>query len=692
MNQPAPGRWLAPAFAADEPVLGSHALLPGRNSPVFGQRDEWAFAEVLRRPANLSAAGWKLKFSGFADPWNLRARELSMIALNPRHSRVMAAGIPAPRRPSDPRTVILMLTALRALIGWAADRGMPADLAAWRDHHLHAHIAALKEQLAADTVLTHVKTVRELHRCSPLLTGGGLDRDPWVGMSSRAAAGVTWTKVSREISTPAIPPQVWFPLIRAAWTYIDRFGPDILRAEHVYQQLQDQAVRVKANAAARLHAWLARPDNLVPLHHAHEPARAGDAGTVHWSLLSLQIGIHRDMKLFAVGPKSQLRSMVQTAVDRGQCRTAGLLCEYAQVQRADGSIGDWHPGLEPRSLHREIQALRVACYIFVSGLSMMRDSEVHEITKGAVVEYFGAPAVVSAEVKGREDFPQKHWWIIEPVARALAMAEAVSPHAERLFTGLRSRDGSDETFHAAERITTFVKHINTTSGFTGLDSIPPDRVAPHMFRRTMAMLTDQFPGSEIALGIQLKHAAARALANRTTQGYAANAASWAEHLEGAVESARFRGLNELFNTHKAGEPIGFGAGAERLARTFDAIRDTATAHGGDATVEHALLKNARISIRFGTLNNCLFDASDPLGAVCLENAVIPPGHTGPLPERCRPDRCGNSMIGPQHVEIWDSEDRALAQLLQSPRLAAGHRAALERQRAEAQAVLRKATQ
>lgn len=35
----------------------------------------------------------------------------------------------------------------------------------------------------------------------------------------------------------------------------------------------------------------------------------------------------------------------------------------------------------------------------------------------------------------------------------------------------------------------------------------------------MAMLTDHFPGSEIALGIQLKHVARRALANRSTLGY-----------------------------------------------------------------------------------------------------------------------------------------------------------------------------
>jgi hypothetical protein len=41
-----------------------------------------------------------------------------------------------------------------------------------------------------------------------------------------------------------------------------------------------------------------------------------------------------------------------------------------------------------------------------------------------------------------------------------------------------------------------------------------------MFRRTMAVITAQQPDGEIALGIQLKHAARRAVANGTTSGYA----------------------------------------------------------------------------------------------------------------------------------------------------------------------------
>lgn len=70
--------------------------------------------------------------------------------------------------------------------------------------------------------------------------------------------------------------------------------------------------------------------------------------------------------------------------------------------------------------------------------------------------------------------------------------------------------------------------------------------------------------------------------------------------------------------------------------------------------------------------------------------MVPSGHTGPLPDRCRPGRCGNSMIGPKHVEIWGSEERSLAKLLETRTLAPGHRAALEQQRAEAKTVLRKA--
>ena len=104
----------------------------------------------------------------------------------------------------------------------------------------------------------------------------------------------------------------------------------------------------------------------------------------------------------------------------------------------------------------------------------------------------------------------------------------------------------------------FINHVNAKTAQTGLEPIPRGKARPHMFRRTMAMLTDQFPGSEIALGIQLKHIASRALANRSTQGYANADDSWADHLESAIDAARFRRKEDLYQAHKAGQPIGYG--------------------------------------------------------------------------------------------------------------------------------------
>jgi hypothetical protein len=95
----------------------------------------------------------------------------------------------------------------------------------------------------------------------------------------------------------------------------------------------------------------------------------------------------------------------------------------------------------------------------------------------------------------------------------------------------------------------FITHVNATTARTGLEPIPPGTARPHMFRRTMAMLTDQFPGSEIALGIQLKHIASRALANRSTQGYANADNSWADHLKSAIDDARFRRIEETSTAH-----------------------------------------------------------------------------------------------------------------------------------------------
>ncbi|MEU6352988.1 hypothetical protein ABZ896_27285 [Streptomyces sp. NPDC047072] len=96
------------------------------------------------------------------------------------------------------------------------------------------------------------------------------------------------------------------------------------------------------------------------------------------------------------------------------------------------------------------------------------------------------------------------------------------------------------------------------------------------------------------------------------------------------------------------------SGTPLFCCTFDTISDTVAAQGSDATVEHALLKQARISIRFGTLNNCLFDAANPAGTIIAslhhDNQLLRTEHdaTGtiiPFPAQQR-HRSGSELPGP----------------------------------------------
>lgn len=254
----------------------------------------------------------------------------------------------------------------------------------------------------------------------------------------------------------------------------------------------------------------------TPRHQAGKPRR------IYLSLnMAKRSGIASNQQ---AGPE-RIRQRAAQMVAEGRGIPGGLLSEHAQITRTDGTTGPWHPGLCPRTLAHESTALRTATYLFVGALSMMRDSELREITRGSVVEYYGAPAVASTKRKLDEDTPRERWWITEPVAEAIAVAEQLSWHPDLIFVGADGAglEESEELpdspwFYSGSALNSFVARVNRHTTDNGLH-IPPGPIAPHMLRKTMSMLTATEPGGEIALGIQLKHVAVRALANRTTEGY-----------------------------------------------------------------------------------------------------------------------------------------------------------------------------
>ncbi|MCX4523283.1 hypothetical protein OG402_38255 [Streptomyces anulatus] len=681
-------------FRDDEPIVQSHALLPGAEPPLFGNTEILDFNGVIRRPANRSPGKWKILLGHLPEPLNLLVREMAMVWFNPRHPAVLARGIHLSPTPRAVSTVIARSRSLRHLARFGTDHGLGL-FTFWSDDDFKAYLSWRHDRLEKDSSTEHVTVIKDLHRFAPVLSHSGLARDPWPGMSAQKVMELS---VSDELSTPAIPPETWFPLVRAAWIYINVFSPDILRAMNVHQDMRRQARKVDVEEGGELLTrWLSVPSNRVPVH---PPGRRG--GTANWNLLTWMIGACGDsansnLLRSSTAPGRERRRQVEAVIAQGRTQT-GLIPHLTEVDRPDGTRGSWHPNLLPRDLWLERTALRNACYIFTIALSMMRDSEVREVTKTSVVDYYSNPALKATKRKRDADLPSKHWWIISQVAQAVDVAAQLSLHPDLAFAAVNEGE-ADASFLSQKAINSFIKHVNSNRHHTGLAEIPVTSVTPHMFRRTMAMLTRDYPGSEIAVGMQLKHVATRALANRSTQGYMAKDPAWSRHLNDAIAERRFERVKEMFLADGRGENIGFGPAAERMRETFQSVRNKAEelrangmAQRGDVRVEFDLLRRTRLTIRFGKLNHCTLDESNPVGAKCLEDTVIPEGHKGPLPDRCRPSRCANSIIGPAHLPIWRAEHSSLTRLLGTPKIPRNRKAQLQEQIRDVEAALKKADQ
>ncbi len=688
---------LAQAFACsvfrhDEPVASSMpGLLTGAVQPSFGQAQVWEFNGVVRRPANVSAGHWKVVFNQEHPVWNLRAREVAMIGFNPRHEAVLDRGIHLAPDPRGVKTVAGEIGYLRDLGDWAIRNGLPADLSLWIPDYIHRYMDELADRLKTNSLRPPMTLIRSLFIYGPALTGGGLPEDPWGGRPINALLELPGRQ---DLTTEPIPPEAWFPLIRAAWAYIDVFGPDILRALTRWRHLKASVRTIdQASAQEMLKAWLADHDNVVPIKHP------GDPDSVNWAMLSTLLGIDgRNRTLFGERTANgrRARALVLEASRRGR-HHASLLADLREVERLNGTCGPWHEALSPTEVWYEATTLRNACYIFVAALSMMRDSEIREIAKDSVVEYYGSPAVRSLKRKKDPDVPTAHWWIIEPVAQAISTALQLTQHDDLAFSAVRTYD-REALFDSRAVITAFIDRVNKTGAAKGLEPIPDaERVNPHMFRRTMAMLTREFPAAEIAVGMQLKHATTRALANRSTPGYYSADSRWDKHFDDALTSTRMQHLTDLYATHREGGVIGYGPGADKLRTMFEAVahaaetlRANGQARNGDVRVEYDLLRKTRFSIRFGKLNHCTMDDANPAGAKCIEEAIVPEGHRGPLIDRCQPGRCANSIIAPEHIPIWASERDSLIKLQHAPKLPACRREALQLQLDQVEHVLRKA--
>lgn len=450
-------------------------------------------------------------------------------------------------------------------------------------------------------------------------------------------------------------------------------------------------------------AWLSDPSRAIPVRETGEPA---------WETLEKLTTGRGNIRIFTeqTAAGRRRRAMVLGALGEHPvqplARFAGLqeyrfACPgFAQVQRADGGRAPWREGITPRELEIESRMLRAAGYIFIAALSMMRDSEIQEIQRGAVTSHFGSPVVVSRKVKADAAEPELHWWVIEQVAEALEVLGRLSWHPSHLFATLepprpqtgrrvRTRVEGRRGISAADDIDFFIEHVNANAPRTGLALIPPGRVRPHMFRRTMAIIAAQQPDGEIALGMQLKHAARRALANRTTQAYYAEDASWAGQFDTQYELAAAARLVDSLRQRQDGQVVAFGPGAALFHDRLDRVAAQLTADPalraqvGDHAVLTALLREQFPDLHWGTLNHCLWN---PAVAEC--QTPLPESERGgkPLLGACQPGKCRNSTITDTHMPVWLAEEQDLRTMLTDLRMAPPRRASLRSRRGEVEQI------
>ncbi|ALJ20582.1 hypothetical protein [Microbacterium sp. No. 7] len=681
-------------WAGDTAVVSDRKLEHDYPIPLFGNEDRWELGALGWNPA-AGRHSSVLLFDSFSGAWNLRARELAMALLNPVHPVLRDQMIYLRATPAHVKTIRSKLEGLKRFAAWHAENLPGHPLRDLDQSHLDSFLTDVKKMGIHSRTRQSVDAVRELHTYATVLTGGGVLFRPWGEITTIALSG---RKSSTELSTPVIPPQVWWPLLRACWQYIDVFSHDIFAAAAEWSALdrpRGQRTRVQHPEEA-LARWISRPGSAVPMHRmTYGRFREGE---IHWTLLSLLVSDGHSKQFFAELDRPDIvrrRQDVIEAIAAGTLSTVrgGLTTPATAVERSDGSVGPWIDGFDPATIRAQLKLLRNACYVFCAALTMMRDSELLSIKKGALTTSYGAPAVTSQLRKGRRGTQRRNWWIIEPVAQAIVVAEKLAL-GDDVFGSVRrehrAQDGAGR-FDRHSELKQFISQLNGQDLDAGLDMIPAFHLAPHMFRRTMAVITAQQPDGEIALGIQLKHAARRAVANGTTSGYASETPEWAAEFEHELQEAVASRLVGAWSSHRDHEMKLAGAGAQRFRdelKKIDAVASNAVKVGDERTLR-TLLRDRFSTLRWGTVNHCL---GIPDQAACLKGLPADAIAGGAvMPNRCQPTTCGNSVVTEEHASIWIAEERDLVAKLRDRKMAAHNREQLEAELEDVRRVTRKFT-
>jgi len=677
-----PGR---PVFDDDDPVLASHPLHEGRTVPRFGDRVVWDL-NAVRTAVNVPPNQLRCRLDLLVVPdWNLRARELLMIRLNPQHPKVRAQDVFLGDRPSPPRIAASTVYYLRVLSEWAQHEGLSIDVSRWPGdigERMLRHLAE-RRGISAPSQLQYAQAIRDLHRFGPLMADGGLPEDPFEGRALTSSLIGSFRQRFSECTTEVLTPDRYWPIVRAAWRYVDVFADDIIAANEQrqrYRQWKTSTARI-VDPERRLERWASDPESFVPLHLE---SRAQTASSPNVSLIEFHAGIGRFQAMATAERRDRLVAMTAAMLQAGQGRPGGLVPDLADVNRPDGSHGPWCDGLDAQATEVQVGHLRAACFIFIAAFVGMRDSEIQELERGAVSEWCGSP-IIESRLRKQADGEARRWAIIDPVAKAVSVLEQITTHDRYLFSPVRPMTSGRRAGIASwTEIKEFAGWIHSHGEQMGLEPIPLGPLSAQRFRRTFAVQAAREPFAEIALGWQLQHVANRLTTTQAYMGDRGNA--WADALEDEQLTATTDRLYDAFVGYQRSETAA-GPGVGRRNKLFAEVgQDLATRFNGEVTddaVVRQLLRHHATRFYPGTVNDCLFNAAT---AECLRRAGKAPTDR-PLLSVCEPGTCANSTVREVHVPLWRSNRDRIDYLLARGDISPVQRELLETERRRVDSVV-----
>lgn len=756
----------------------------------------------MPRRANVGADRLRIVFPDHP-AWSLRSREVAMALLNPHDPRLLERSIAFGSRSFAIGHVRGRCDAYRVCAAWQQDNDRPDDIALWAAGDWDALVRSqIAKGSRRGTVRNLICAIRDLVVLAPILTGGGIESDPWAGRTPTQIA-----KNAKTGATQVISPTQWIPLMTACWAYINTFADDILSLRdthrcdvHLHTSDRSVAGRTVVNYEELFQKYLSLPDAVIPVrNHPNSPPKP------NWVQLSRLITADLTSRLFETGSAAgrARRTRVYEAIAEKRVtltavksreyddllaqrvaagvlapdidpRRTGRLCdellddwiddeanrvpvwdrtitgvpgditeadinwdaverlvwgarepnnltestrrrdrivqvarsgrtfavrrgygghqracvEFVEVGSPDGQRRPWRTAMSDLEARAELRALRAACYIYITAMTMMRDSEVQDLQRGCVQTFHGVAAVKSHSYKGRASKTVAHWWIVDGVATAISVLERLSTHPEYLFARFvdGEREDAEPGIRAGHEIDFFVNHIAATGFHSEIAPIPAGpSIGPRALRRTTACISRELGGTEIALSHQLKHAISYGY-NNVTSRYMAPDPEWAELLNTNRSAENLEHMvNVLQESVRSAHPLA-GRGGERLTQAM--VDASGGASGGPKAMlladqeVLALLKKIAPEIHFGPANACVFAEET---ALCRTQAAtdVP----GPLLGLCQPARCPNSVIGVEHLPVWISELKMLEKTIADHRLSAPRRAALSNRLSDVKHVL-----